>query len=160
MKTLDLINGAFAPDNLSTVLDQMHKSRNNELKNMYGKNLLADWVEYDQLIDRLSTIKIYANERANHILKKMREYFGLGEIYQLIVYPEQGSQVMINSFVTDHDFIGSYYTNYITELTAKIPEGKVFDHWLVNGDIIKEERLQITQERLKNNKVEVFLILK
>jgi len=158
-KTLDLLNGAFAPENFTSVLDEMNDSRLNELEHTYGKGLLADWVSYDQLPERLQTLKDYAKERVDHILIKYQEYFDLGDIYTLTIQPVNGCMFKINSFTTDGEFSGSYYTDYDTVITATLPEGKKVDYWLVNGKKIKSEKLVITSAMMKEDKAEVELIL-
>ncbi|HWT27541.1 MAG TPA: CotH kinase family protein, partial [Mobilitalea sp.] len=143
-KTCDLINGAFAPDNINKVLDEMNTSRMNELTNMYGKNLMADWVQLEQLAGRLNDIRSYGTERAEHIIMKYQEYFGLGDIYTLDVQPADGCKVKINSFLTDSYFEGRYYSDYNTDISAALPEGKEIDYWLVNGEQVYEKELTIT----------------
>ncbi len=159
-KTLDLINGAFTSENVSTVLEEMNASRLNELKNTYNSNLLEYWVSYDQLAGRLEELKSYINQRANYILWDYKEYFDLGEIYQLTVGPIDGCQFRINSFVTDGGFEGSYYSNYDTTISASLTKGKEMDYWLVNGSRVDGKELIITEHLIKDNKVEVELILK
>lgn len=159
-KTLDLINGAFAPDNLNSVLDEMNASRMNEQKNMYDKNLLADWVRFDQLEGRMQEIKDYGTQRAGHILTKYQEYFGLGATYHLSVQPAEGCKVKINSYLTDEYFEGSYYSDYNTVISSVIPAGEEFDYWLVNGEKVSDKELVITPAKILSGKVEVTCVLK
>lgn len=159
-KTLDLLNGAFAPEKLNSVLDQMNKERINELQHTYNKSLLEDWVAPSDLSYRLRDIKNYGRERASYILSSYKEYFGLGGIYALGVKTTEGCQLKINSYVTDKDFEGSYYTDYDTELSVILSEGKKLDYWLVNGTKVEDERLLITPSMVKDNIVEVSFVLK
>lgn len=159
-KTLDLLNGSFSSKHLSKVLDEMHKDRLNELKNTYNKGLLEDWVTYDQLDGRIKDIKTYGRARAIFILVNYQRHFGLGDIYQLHVKPEDGIQIRINTYVTDIDFEGSYYSDYATKLTAILPEGKVLDYWLVNGEKVAAEELSITAQHVVEGKVEVSCVIR
>jgi len=159
-KTLDLINGSFAPGNLNRVLDDMNASKIKEQMNMYNQNLLEEWVRYDQLQERLNAIKTYGLVRSSHILAKYQEYFDLGELYKLKVLPPEGGKIKINSFLTDDHFEGSYYTDYISLITAEIPVGKQFDYWLVNGAKVEGEELLITPANIVNGMVEVSCISK
>lgn len=159
-KTLDLLNGAFSPDNLSPVLDEMNESRLNELKHTYGKGLMDEWVTFTQLPDRLQAIKAYAKLRASHILAKYKDYFGMGDIYTLTVTLPQDCQAQINSYHVLETFTGNYYSNYDTTITAVVPEGKKAGYWLVNGKKVKQKELVITKDRIKDGKVEAELVLK
>jgi hypothetical protein len=159
-KTLDLINGAFEPNNVTSVLDDMNMSRIDELKNMYGKNLMEDWVSFDQLQGRLNDIKLYAKQRAGHILTKYREYFKMGDIYQLTVQPPEGGSIKINSFVTENSFTGSYYPDYNTTVSALLPKDQELDYWIVNGVKTEGEELIVTQAMIEDNQVEVTYVIK
>lgn len=159
-KTLDLLNGSFAPDYLDDVLDEMNAARLKELKNTYNKGLLEDWVTYDQLDGRLNDIKSYASARADYILKSYLGIFDLGAVYQLEVQPAKDCKVKINSFVTDKAFSGSYYTEYDTVITPILPEGKAVDYWLVNGEKTAGEELVITGAMVKAAKIEVSFVIR
>ncbi|MHB8128296.1 MAG: CotH kinase family protein [Mobilitalea sp.] len=159
-KTLDLINGSFSPKNLNKVLDDMNASRLNEQSYLYNKGLLADWVQFDQLEERIEDVKKYGNQRAGLIITKYQEYFGLGEIYKLTVQPAEGGKIKINSFLTDDYFEGSYYKDYDTVITAVVPEGKKFDCWMVNGEKVEGEELVITPTKIVDGKTEVTCVLK
>lgn len=159
-KTLDLLNGAFSPENINQVLDEMNASRLNELKHTYGKNLLEDWVNYEQLEWRLEHIRSYGKKRADRILNRYQEWFKLGDMYRLSVQPADGSSIKINSYKTDKAFEGTYYTDYNTVINATLPEGVAFLHWVVNGKTIEDKELIITSDMIKDGSVEVTLVLK
>lgn len=159
-KTLDLINGSFAPGYASKVLEDMNASRLNEQQHMYDKELLEYWVSYDQLEGRLEELKNYLNRRAEHIPVKYQEYFSLGRLYRLNVKPAAGCQVKINSFTADAAFEGSYFEDYDTVISAVFPEGKQFGGWLVNGSKVGEELLTVKASMIDQGKVEVELIVK
>ena len=159
-QTLDLLNGAFASKNLNQVLGEMNASRINELNHTYGKGLLEDWVQPDQLDYRLGALQAYAKERAPHILTKYQSYFQLGGIYVLKSSPAEGGTLRVNSFTTEEYFEGSYYEDYDTTITAKLPQGAKFDYWLVNGEKITDKELVITSDLVKDGIVEVNCITK
>ncbi|TAH74801.1 MAG: hypothetical protein EWM47_01480 [Anaerolineaceae bacterium] len=154
-RTLDLINGAFSSDNLSKVLYQMHASRLNEQNRMYDKNLIADWVRKDQLPGRVEDLKYYAAERVNYTLEKYQAVFKLGEIYELNVKPVRGAGVRINNIEVFSNFSGSYYPDYDTLITAIVPAGEEFSHWIVNGEIVNDFELAINSSYINDGKVEV-----
>lgn len=159
-KTLDLLNGAFAYENFTSVLDEMGASRLNELKKMYGTGLLEDWVSYDILDYMLQILRNFADSRTDNILTKYQEHFKLGDIFSLYVQPAQGCQIKINSYVTDTEFIGRYYSDYDTTITAILPKGKKIDYWLVNGEKVEGDELIVTSEMITDGEVEVSQVLK
>lgn len=159
-KTLDLINGAFSEDNLSTVLDSMNAERLNELSKTYYKNLLENWVRPGDLTWRIQSIKDFGKMRAKYILTNYLQRFELGEIYQLKITIPQGCGIQVNSYKTDKAFEGSYYTAYDTTVTGILPEDKEMDYWLVNGERIENEELIVTSSMVKNNVVEISMVTK
>lgn len=159
VKTMDLINGAFSPDNVNRTLDEMNKSRIKELKNMYHTNLLPDWVQFEQLKERLESIRTYAKQRSEHIPETLRTRFDLGDLYRLTVQPAEGCRVKINSIITEELFDGVYFPDYDTVVAPILPEGKQFKAWLVNGKEYKMERLIITPAMRKDQKAEVICLV-
>jgi hypothetical protein len=71
-----------------------------------------------------------------------------------------GGSIKVNSFLTDQSFTGSYYANYNTKITAKLPKGKKLDYWLVNGEKVEGKELIITSAEIKNGSVEVACVSK
>ncbi len=159
-KTMDLINGAFSSENINRVLEEMNQSRIKEQENMYNKNLLAPWVQLDQLEGRLEEIRSYGELRAVYIPLSYQKHFKLGDLYQLSVQPAADCGVQINSVVTEKPFTGSYFTDYPTVITPIIPEGKEFKYWQVNGKTYETEELILTPAMLKDLKAEVSCVVK
>ncbi len=159
-KTLDLLNGAFSKDNLSTVLDEMNTARFNELSHTYDKSLLEDWVSPLDLPAKIEAIKEYANIRSKFILNTLRSFYNLGEPYNLSVKAVDECEVKVNSYQTAKDFNGTYYPDIDTQMKAIVPKGSKFDHWLVNGQIIENEILIIDSSMIVEGNVEVSFEVK
>ena len=159
-KTLDLINGALAPANLNRVLDEMNASRMNEQMNMYGKDLLENWVRPEQLIGQIDRIKAFAKNRTTQILTNYQKHFNLGDIYTLTVEPAKNCSVKINSFYTETNFEGRYYTDYPIEISAVLAEGTEINYWLVNDKKVTEEKLVLTSANISGGKIAVSCVLK
>lgn len=159
-KMLDLINGAFSPDNINSVLDRMNKERYNEQMHMYDKNLMADWVRPDQLEGRMEEIRLFGIGRAQYLLYRYRDFFKLDDIYTLSVKSNISCELKINSYVTKDNFEGNYYSNYSTRVIATAPAGCEFDYWLVNGKEVYSNELEITASMIADNKVDVMGVFK
>lgn len=159
-KTLDLINGAFAPANLNRVLDEMNASRMNEQMHMYGRDLLENWVRPEQLEGEIERVKTFAKERTTQILTNYQKHFGLGDMYTLIVQPAENCSVRINSIQTDTNFEGSYYMDYPVKISAVLPDGKDINYWMVNDKKFTEDTLVITSANIIEGKIIVSCVLK
>lgn len=154
-KTTDLVNGVFAPDYFNRELDAMHGIRKNELSHIYGKGLLAEWVQPNQLNYMMGNLKDYIRQRGDHILTFYQSYFELGDLYTLTVLPEEGVSLKVNSFTVEGSFTGHYYEDFPTTIKAVLPEGKQLDYWMVNGEKVESDELIITAADIRNGKVEV-----
>lgn len=159
-KTLDLINGVFSVENFNAVLNTMNDERINELNHTYGKGLLDDWVTPELLEMRLNQIRQFNFMRRNYILNNYKGFFDLSGTYSLNVDIPEDCQVKINSYVSDETFSGKYFSDYNTTISALIPKGKSFDHWIVNDKVVKDELLIITADMIKEDLVEVELVIK
>ncbi len=159
-KSLDLVNGAFSPDNLNKVLDEMNRSRINELQYMYNTDLLADWLHPNQLPDRIAEIKQYGLDRVAATLGKLRMFFDLGEMYRLNVVPANGGGVCINGIETYSEFSGKFYPDYDTVISPIVPAGDELDHWLVNGEAIYEADLIVNSSMIIDGEVEVVCVFR
>ncbi len=159
VKTMDLINSAFSPDNLNQTLEEMMTSRIREQKQM-SEELLPEWMQLERLQAEVETIRTYAKLRAEHIPETLKNRFGLGELYRLTVQPAEGSKIKINSIITEELFEGSYFPDYDTVISPVLPEGKKFDYWLLNGTKYESEKLVITASMVKDRKVEAICFLK
>lgn len=154
-RTLDLINGAFSSDNLNKVLDKMNEERLNEQLRMYDKGLIADWVKPSHLSDQIKRIKEYGADRVSYTLGKYRDYFEMGDIFSLNVRPAKGMGVRINNIEVYSEFDGRYYSRYDTVITAIVPAGKEFSHWIVNNENVNGLELTVNSSHIKDGKVEI-----
>lgn len=154
-RTLDLINGAFSSDNLNKVLDKMNEERLNEQLRMYDKGLIADWVKPSHLSDQIKRIKEYGADRVSYTLGKYRDYFEMGDIFSLNVRPAKGTGVRINNIEVYSEFDGRYYSRYDTVITAIVPAGKEFSHWIVNNENVNGLELTVNSSHIKDGKVEI-----
>lgn len=154
-RTLDLINGAFSSDNLNKVLDKMNEERLNEQLRMYDKGLIADWVKPSHLSDQIKRIKEYGADRVSYTLGKYRDYFEMRDIFSLNVRPAKGTGVRINNLEVYSEFDGRYYSRYDTVITAIVPAGKEFSHWIVNNENVNGLELTVNSSHIKDGKVEI-----
>ena len=154
-RTLDLINGAFSSDNLNKVLDKMNEERLNEQLRMYDKGLIADWVKPSHLSDQIKRIKEYGADRVSYTLGKYRDYFEMRDIFSLNVRPAKGMGVRINNIEVYSEFDGRYYSRYDTVITAIVPAGKEFSHWIVNNENVNGLELTVNSSHIKDGKVEI-----
>ncbi|TCL58418.1 chitobiase/beta-hexosaminidase-like protein [Kineothrix alysoides] len=148
----DLMNGAFSPENVSEVLDELNDLRANEMQqyieeSVLNSNLLEISETYVDM--QMDCIKAWAEVTPEHLLEGMRQLWDMGDSYSLHVSILPGDGIKINTLeVTEPEFTGVYLTGCDTVLTAIVPEGRTFSYWEVNGESYMEEELLIDEGML------------
>ncbi|NLL76793.1 MAG: hypothetical protein GX235_06050, partial [Clostridiales bacterium] len=157
----DLMNGAFSPENVSAVLDEMHLLRDNEMQEYIEESErnpdLPDIGE-PYLKMQMDCIKAWAETTADNLLSGLQELWELGDAYSLHVTLQEGDGIKINSCeVIEPEFIGTYLTGCNTVLVPVVQEGRGFSYWQINGEIYTEEEIMINAGMLIDG--EVFIEL-
>ncbi len=168
--TCDLMNGAMSPENVYEVFSRMHESRDPEIYHMLVetdlmKDSLWTWEDeptYESMEEYCDVIVQFAKDRPAAVLEDITQTFGYdgSKIYTLYVSKYADSDIRLNSLdITEDSFAGTYFGEVPVVLTPRLAINEIFSHWLVNGDIYEEERLEITAEDIINGEVSVELIV-
>ncbi len=157
----DLMNGAFSPENVSEVLDELNALRENEMQeyikeSVKNSNLLEISETYMDM--QMDCIKAWAEVTPDNLLEGMKQLLQLGDSYSLHASLPSGDGIKINTVeVTEPEFTGIYLTGCDTVITAIVPEGRAFSYWEINGEIYMEEELLIDEGMLIDGSVYVTL---
>lgn len=170
--TCDLMNGALSAERVSEKLSEMSAEREAELIYMLEETTIMEgswgWEEnlsthYDIVEKSYATIRNFAEERPLQVLNDMIECLGMQAVdaYTLTLRQNGLSSVQLNSITVDEkEFSGTYFGSVPVSLTPNLAENEEFVHWIVNGEIYAEERLQLTTEDMIEYRIEVELVTK
>ena len=153
---LDLLNGAFAEDNLVATLNKMHASRVVEMDNYLSTSKYAPNMSMGNVTSGVKSIKEFAANRPAAMIRNLRTTFNTSsDTYDITITNESENGIKINTYTTyKPEFAGTYIADYSTTIKVEILDNKKFSHWVVNGGIVNDETLEISETS------EISLILK
>lgn len=145
---MDLANENFSPDRVNALVDELEDSCGEQADlswNRWNTNPL-----YTDFSTDLEEIRDFFAHRYDAIVPCLKEHLALeGELAKvtLSVYDPEGGTIQLNTITPDLSegtWSGSYYTDYAITLQAVPAEGRSFGHWVVNGEILTEESIEVT----------------
>ncbi|MBQ4537662.1 MAG: CotH kinase family protein [Lachnospiraceae bacterium] len=171
--SLDLMNGVMSLGNVERNLAAMHSSRSEELRYMLEetdiqKDTLWTWEResvwtYENVEKSYQDILNFAGNRPRTVLSDMISTFDFEYADAYILNVSKGncfSNVDINGMVvSDAVFSGTYLLNIPVKLTPCLTRNEVFEHWVVNGNVVEEQELIITPSDLIEQQVNVELVV-
>ena len=143
----DIANYNFNPERVNRFLD--------EFKEKYLIAIVQNLRRYEKYSFpeneyeyRIGIIRDFYNHRFEYIIPYMKEYFGLkGELTEIEKVPSKinGGIVLLNTLKLNADeaFTGRYYSDYDISLDIKTFSGYQFNGWLVDDELITEEKLDL-----------------
>ncbi len=153
---LSLLNYYCAPNQALPVLEKMHNSRAEELKNVYnntqlltGNKNMPEETDYSQVEKELVEIENYIQDRPAWALEDLKTAFALGNCYNLEVYNVGEAQIQID-FASFHEthYSGTYFAEVPVTVSATPKCGDKFDYWLVDGVQYYDATLLITSDMI------------
>ncbi|MBR2622226.1 MAG: CotH kinase family protein [Clostridia bacterium] len=158
---VDMMNGAFAPDHMEDVLDDMVDEMRDALALYLDESpYVPANFDLDKFDRKIETLRTYVLIRTEMMLMNVDAVYELGEAYELTVDVPNGAGVQINTLRHQGDFEGTYYENYDTILRPIVPLGHEFDHWIINGKPYYLEEKTIPLKAIEQGKVEVTMVLR
>ena len=158
---LDMMNGAFSPDRATPVAESMIRDIRPGLELYLAKSPYLpenfDMAAFDR---RSARVVDFLKARPANVVKYIDEQYGLGKAYTLTVDVPRDAGVQVNTYVSEGDFKGTYYTYYPTTLSPVVPVGYAFDHWLVNGVRRNAETLTLEDAFTHTGRVTVEAVLR
>lgn len=155
---LALLNYYCADERAEAILDEMHESRDKELRRQYAETELmvdnkdtpAD-IDYSHVLQHMKLIRKFLQNRPDWALYDLEEAFGLSSRYTLSVQNPGEAYLSVDAAsFSDAAFEGTYYSEIPVLLTAQPKCGDKFDHWLVDGIEYYEPSLLITGEMIQD----------
>ena len=85
------------------------------------------------------------------------QYFELNEKYELNLLSSEGLAITWNSMkISENErYSNQYYTGVGLTLNQEVYPGYSFQYWLVNGERVYDYSLTITEEMLKDGKIDI-----
>jgi len=138
---IDLIEGAFAPDNVINVLEDLISQIENEHNHAMRINAINPqdgwWPTIDGVNNSRNAIRRFAQDRPAFMYASIYSNLGFNRSNKFsinITTTAGGGAIMNSRPVTELQSVtGNYFTGTQINITARPYPGYIIDHWMVNG---------------------------
>lgn len=142
----DLLNTSFAEENILLIVEE-------EFNKISEQTLRNNGVEiHERLATNVERMKEKIKQRDEMLLNLFKEYFELEAKYRLVLNNTEGVSISWNNMrIYENEFYENTYfygTSFI--LNQEAYPGYKFDYWVVNGEKIYTEQLNITMEMIQD----------
>ena len=177
----DLINTSFKDENVIKIIDEefakiqkemeieyrgktAKQMINEEFLKVYPMEPVEKYEEdfYEYVLNNVNNMKQVAINRDNEMLEEIETRYNLKEKYKLSITCEEGIKAYWNNMEVygEETYSNEYYKNVNFAINFEEYPGYTFDHWLVNGKEIYEEKLEIEDELIENGEINILLCAK
>ena len=143
----ELANGAFHPQNVEKVLNEMDDLRREQLLAYVAytqeTDSLPDLSEYYLQMQK-DTILAWADTTFETLLTGVGNLLGTGTPFPVSMELPEDCGALINTLRVEGNFTGAFLSGCPLAIRPLLPDGKVFAGWEVNGSICMQEELLLT----------------
>lgn len=157
----DLANGAYSPENVSAVLEEMNEKRINEMR-AYIRETERD-TELPDLSEtyldmQMDCIRAWAEATPESIINGVGQLWQLGTSYTLYLSLPENAGAKINSVeARGMEFTGRYLPGCDVKITPLLAEGEKFSYWEINGEMYMEEEMTMDAGMILDGMVYITL---
>ncbi|MCM1326441.1 MAG: CotH kinase family protein [Bacteroidales bacterium] len=160
---LSLVNYYFEAQHAISVMEEMHESHAKELRYLYNETELLkgnaetpEDADYNHALNEIDRIKDFLTERPENSLADLSNAFQLDRPYEIHMVNEKEANIAVDYAVFhEREYRGTYYAEIPVEISVTPQCGYRFVHWLVDGNIIEEDRFWLTEDMIEGKTVEI-----
>ncbi len=159
----DLINGAFAEQNVLTTLDKLLEISDHEQFYALDNKITSTWANRDTFANSRNEIRQFAKYRPTIITNDLVRVFGIeNNTYKVTVTGANGLEVTLNTQgCTNAETVSaSYFTAYSVPVSVSAYSGYEFLQWEVNGEIVTDSELILSADMAIDGEINVKAVSK
>ena len=132
---MEVMNGAFSPENYSHLITEMHEARKAEAT-LYNATSRFATNSIEHIEEKLKEFYSFAETRPKTLCRTdLRQAFKTsGKTYTISISAPENAYVMTGNWKIDKDFTGTYIVEYGEEFEIFPAVGYEFSHWIINGE--------------------------
>ena len=154
---MEVMNGAFSPENYSRLITEMHEARKAEAT-LYNATSRFATNSIENIEAKLKDFYVFAEKRPEYLWRlELRQAFKTsGKTYTISITAPENAYIMTGNWKIDKAFTGTYIVEYGEDFEIFPAVGYEFSHWIVNGEVIVEDTLlSLDFEDAIDNKITV-----
>lgn len=155
----DVASGAFSYAAVSEALNALAAEQEHELTTAF--KALKDYSSYAGLAESRVEIEQFAKQRVGWIYTYLKKHFKLSSIYRVTVTGAEGMVTCLNSQTANgaQTITSRYFAEHGVTLSAYAKSAAyTFSHWVVNGEVVAEKELLITDQMARAGEIEIELV--
>ena len=138
---MEVMNGAFSPENYTRLIDEMHAARKAEAT-LYNATSRFSTNSIENIEKKLEEFYSFAEKRPKALLGDLRQAFKIsGRTYKISIDAPENAYIMTGNWKIDKAFEGTYVAEYGEDFEIFPHVGYEFSHWIVNGETIVNDRV-------------------
>jgi len=139
-------------DNVGKLIDELFGMSRNEIERAFASNKYAGWVSLNTVENNHNNMLIVAQGRSEYIFRSLREHFGWED--SMFTVEVTGANAYIGS---QKGSFARYFDHLVIPLRPALTEHTVFDHWIINGEVIYTPEIFVSLADAVDDVVEVEL---
>jgi len=159
----DIMNYHFEPDRIRNTVRRLEEWRMNELTFNFregGAMLATTWSTLGFVAGEVERVIEFGYLRPEEMRHQLERYLNIPKAgYNVNVKAHDLADIRLNTIDITEDFQGRYYDVCDITLSAMIPDGFAFSHWLVNDKKRTETELLLGKDDTVSNRIDIELVL-
>jgi len=151
----DIAANIVTASNVSKQIDRLYDEAYREIGFALDARKYAGWVSHDSVEFNHANMLLYTRVRETHFKQGMMDYFGWddGEFTVTV----SGADAVIGTMVAKSS---RYFSHLSIPVRPSLSGFTVFDHWILNGDVINTPEITVSIEDAVDGVVSIELITK
>ncbi len=139
---MEVMNGAFSPENYSNLITEMHEARKAEATLYNATSRFSVNNSIENIEKKLEEFYSFAEKRPRALRGELRQAFKIsGKTYTISIDAPENAYIMTGNWRIDTAFEGTYVAEYGEDFEIFPAVGYKFSHWLVNGETVVQDRV-------------------
>jgi len=151
----DIAANIVTKQNVGYLIDKLYGMAQNEIDHAFAAKKYSHWVSPHTVANNHNNMLLVAGERSEYIFKSLREHFDWED--SMFTVEVTGSAAYIGTQIGESS---RYFDHLIIPLRPVLTDNTIFEHWIIDGKIIKTQEITVSIEDATAGVVRVELVTK
>jgi hypothetical protein len=151
----DIAANIVTVENVRDQINKLYGEADKELEFAFDSGKYAHWVSRDTVAHNHANMIRVATDRSTYVFNSLIEYFDWSN--SMFTVEVTGGKAVIG---TQTGTSSRYFSHLTIPVKPSLPEFSVFDHWVVNGEVIYTPEITVSVNDARNGVVRIELVTK